>query len=196
MSDYFSGLDAYMKTNKMDSNTNVKVQKKSSDLSLNMTDFLTLMLAEFQHQSIDDTADTSEMLNQLVQMQMITALTNLTDSSVMTYAASLVGKEVTIGVYDEKGTLHEIVGTVSGTGTYGGTQVIFVNDTLYTMDQILAVGRLPEIQQPEEPKPDNPDGGDVENPDVENPDVENPGGDDLNTDNSDTSGGTSQTDPE
>ncbi|MEI3363572.1 MAG: hypothetical protein V8R75_14135 [Oscillospiraceae bacterium] len=50
------------------------------------------MVTELQNQSIDQTADTSDMLNQLVQMQMVQALVNMTDASVMSYAASLVGK--------------------------------------------------------------------------------------------------------
>ena len=45
-------------------------------------------MTELQNQSIDQTADTSDMLNQLVQMQMVQALVNMTDASVMSYAAS------------------------------------------------------------------------------------------------------------
>jgi len=116
---------------------------------LDMTDFLTLMVAQFQNQSMDATADTSDMLNQLVQMQMVTALVNMTDASLMSYAASLVGKEVTVASYDSEGNLQEIIGQVTATGTYDGEQVVFVNDQYYRMSEILAVGRLPEIVDPE-----------------------------------------------
>ena len=96
-----------------------------------MTDFLTLMVTELKNQSIDQTADTSDMLNQLVQMQMVQALVNMTDASVMSYAASLVGKEVTVAQYDADGNLQEVVGVVTGTGTYDGNQVVFVGDKYY-----------------------------------------------------------------
>ena len=86
----------------------VQVTKKGQG-SLDMTVFLTLMVTELTNQSIDQTADTSDMLNQLVQMQMVQALVNMTDASVMSYAASLVGKEVTVGQYDSEGKLEEIV---------------------------------------------------------------------------------------
>lgn len=119
---------------------------------LDMSDFLSLMVAQFTNQTMDSTADTSEMLNQLVQMQMVTALANVTsaletvtDQSIMSYAASLVGKEVTVAGYDENGTYAELVGTVSATGSYGGEQVIFINDEMFYMTQIIAVGRLPDL---------------------------------------------------
>lgn len=124
---------------------------RPNNTELNMEDFLTLMIVQLQNQTIDDTADTSEMLNQMVQMQMITALTNMTDASLMTYASSLVGKEVTIGVM-ENGTLKEQVITIIGTGVSDGQQVVFGSDgNTYALSQIMAVGRLPEIEEPEKP---------------------------------------------
>ena len=84
------------------------------------------------------------MLNQLVQMQMVQALVNMTDASVMSYAASLVGKEVTVAQYDADGNLQEVVGVVTGTGTYDGNQVVFVGDKYYLLSEILAVGTLPK----------------------------------------------------
>ena len=122
----------------------IGVTSSKDKTSLEMTDFLTLMVAELTNQSIDETADTSDMLNQLVQMQMVQALVNMTDASIMSYAASLVGKEVTVGQYDSDGNLQEIVGTVTGTGTYDGNQVVFIGDKYYHLSEILAVGTLPK----------------------------------------------------
>lgn len=128
------------------------VSDSSEDLGLDFTDFLQLMVAQLQNQTIDSAADTSDMLNQLVQMSVVqmmssvkTSLDNLTDASTMTYAASLVGKTVTVGTYDDKGNVQEIVGTVTGTGTYQNTPVIFVNDQMYPLSSIMAVGTLPEV---------------------------------------------------
>ena len=133
---------------------------------LDMSDFLALMVAQFTNQSIDATADIGDMLNQLVQMQMVTALSSMstamntmTDSSIMTYAASLVGKEVTVAGYDADGNYQELIGLVGATGSYGGEQVIFIDDSMYYMSQIIAVGRLPStdagnIVAPDEEKDD------------------------------------------
>ena len=61
------------------------------------------------------------MLNQLVQMSTVqmlssvkTGLETLVDASTLTYAASLVGKTVTVGQYDEDGKLQEIEGSRDG----------------------------------------------------------------------------------
>ena len=140
---------------------------KKAGSSLDMTDFLTLMVAMFQNQDIDNAASTTDMMNQFVQMSVVQAITNIStlidDSTVLTYAASLVGKEVTIGETVGK-ELVETVGTVTGTGTLNGQQVIFLdNDKSYYLNQILAVGRLPEIKDDIEPGEgedgDNVDGG-------------------------------------
>ena len=119
---------------------------RKNNIDLDMTDFLKLMVVQLQSQTIDDTMDTSEMMNQMVQMQMITAITNMTETNIMTYASSLVGKEVTIGISDGT-SLEERVITVIGTGMYNGSQVIFGSDgETYALNQIMAVGRLPDIE--------------------------------------------------
>lgn len=126
------------------------ISDPDEDLGLDFTDFLQLMVAQLQNQTIDNATDTSDMLNQLVQMSVVsmmnsvkTSLDTLTQANTLTYAASLVGKTVTVGSYDEEGNIQEIVGTVTGTGTYQNMQVIFVNGEMYPLSNIMAVGELP-----------------------------------------------------
>lgn len=120
----------------------------SSGSSLNMDDFLQLMVAMFQYQDIENAASTTDMLNQMVQMSVVQAISDINtvinDSSTLTYAASLVGKEVTIGQYSQSGELTELLGTVTGTGTLNGQQVIFIGDDSYYLSDIMAIGRLPD----------------------------------------------------
>ena len=140
------------------STKNSKRASSSDSIQLDMTDFLTLMVTELTNQSIDSTADTSDMLNQMVQMQMVQALVNMTDASLMGYAASLVGKNITVGQYDANGNLQEVYGEVTGTGTMNGQQVVFVNDKYYFMNEIMAVGKLPKVEDPDKTEdPENPD---------------------------------------
>ena len=116
---------------------------RKNNTDLDMTDFLKLMIVQLQSQTLDDTMDTSEMMNQMVQMQMVTAITNMTETNIMSYAGSMVGKVVTVGIADGN-TLEERVITVMGTGTYDGNQVIFGSDgQMYQLKQIMAVGLLP-----------------------------------------------------
>ena len=163
---------------------------RKNNTELSMDDFLQLMIVQLTNQTIDDTMDTSEMINQMVQMQMVTAMTNMTEVSIQSYANSLVGKLVTIGVVQDN-TLEERELYVMGTGTYNGQQVIFGSDgNMYYLSQIMAVGRLPNEdgtygpQAPgdgEDDDPDKvPDAGDVDDPN------KTPG--DTNNDNTTTEG--------
>ena len=131
-------------------NKDVTIAKKGSNTDLDMTDFISLMIVQMTNQGIDDSMDTSEMLNQMVQMQMITSMVNMTDAVTTNYAASLVGKEVTVGKLGDDGKLQEVVGVVTGTGTMDGQQVIFVNDEYYYLNEIMAVGKLPPPQEDDE----------------------------------------------
>ena len=144
MSDFMSDL-ANMQLNSVLYSTAEKTTKNKSagSTALDMTDFLTMMVAQFQNQDPENAASTTDMLNQMVQMSMIQAITNITDAATMIYSSSLVGKEVTVGQLDSDGKLQEIVGTVTGTGTYNGNPVVFVDGVSYNLSSILAVGRLP-----------------------------------------------------
>ena len=95
-------------THKTDLGNEVTIAKKGSNLDLDMTSFIQLMITQLTSQGIDNTMDTSEMLNQMVQMQMITSMVNMTDAVTMNYAASLVNQKVTVGKYGEDGKLQEI----------------------------------------------------------------------------------------
>ena len=157
-------------------------QEQKDKSTLSFTDMLGLMVAQFQNQTIDNQASTSDMMNQLVQMStmqamndMVSQIKELTLANVMGYAASLVGQTVTVGVYNEETKeLEEVVGVVKGTGTYDGQQVIYLdNGKGYFLSEIMAVGTLPP--QPEEtPDPDEGegDGGDIPPVDTENKEEE------------------------
>ena len=127
-------------------------EEKNRDKStLTFTDLLGLMVAQFQNQSIDNQADTSDMMNQLVQMSVMQAMNEMTAqlkevalASVMGYSASLVGQYVTLGVYNSEGELTEKYGKVEAAGTYNGSQVVFVDGESYFLSSIMAVGKLPE----------------------------------------------------
>ena len=127
-------------------------QEQKDKSTLSFTDMLGLMVAQFQNQTIDNQASTSDMMNQLVQMStmqamndMVSQIKELTLANVMGYAASLVGQTVTVGVYNEETKeLEEVVGVVKGTGTYDGQQVIYLdNGKGYFLSEIMAVGTLP-----------------------------------------------------
>lgn len=144
----------------------INIKDEDDQFGLNFEDFLQLMVQQLQNQTMDNTADTGEMLNQMVQMSTVQMLSSVQDSmealinaSSLSYAASLVGKTVTVGKLDDEGNLQEVVGKVTGTGTYQGAFVIFLDDNeMYYLNDIMAVGTLPDLpEEPEEPTdPTNP----------------------------------------
>ena len=165
--------------------------------TLSFTDMLGLMVAQFQNQSIDNQASTTDMMNQLVQMSSMQAMTEvstqikeLTLANVMAYSASLVGQTVTIGVWNEQTKkLEEIVGVVEGAGTYNGDQVIYVGGKGYYLSDIMAVGKLPH------PKDEKPGDGEDDKTDGTNNNTDGTGTDNnTNTDN--TTGTDNNTDTE
>jgi len=153
MSSYITDLNGIVTTGL---ETAASVAKHSTSTKagkdLQMEDFLQLMVATFQNQTIDNQADISDMMNQMVQMSVVQAVSNIsdliTDTTNMTYAASLVGKEVIIAQQNGRST-QQITGTVTGTGMLNGSPVIFVGDDSYWLSDVLAVGQLPsqEAQQ-------------------------------------------------
>ena len=143
--------------------------------TLSFTDMLGLMVAQFQNQTMDNQASTTDMMNQLVQMSSMQAMTEmstqikeLTLANVMSYAASLVGQTVTIGVWNEETKqLEDFEGVVEGTGTYNGQQVIYLdNGKGYFLNEIMAVGTLPP--KPETPEEPDEDGDKTEGTDTDN----------------------------
>jgi len=152
-------------------------KKKYEDkTTLDFTDMLSLMVAQFQNQTMDNQASTSDMMNQLTQMTSMQAMTDmvsqikeLTTANILSYSASLVGKTVTLGIYDDEGNLTEKEGVVEAAGTYDGQQVIFVEGKSYLLSSIMAIGTLPprvdETQNPE----DTENSGSEENKDETTP---------------------------
>ncbi len=120
---------------------------KSSGSNLDFEDFLNLMVAQFKNQSIDNQADTTEMLNQMVQMSLIQSITDIrgliTESTATTTAASMIGQKVTIGqIVGGEPVEKEI--TVVGTGMVKGEQVLFGDDDKsYKMTDVIAIGKIP-----------------------------------------------------
>ena len=192
--DIASRYSTYATTGDRDIYTNPADVEKENALykdkgTLSFTDMLGLMVTQFQNQTIDNQASTTDMMNQLVQMTTMQAMTDMTTqikeltlANVMSYAASLVGQTVTIGVWNEETKqLEDFEGVVEGTGTYNGQQVIFVNGKSYYLSDIMAVGKLPpKVEEtPGEGEDDKTDGTDTDN-NTDGTDTDN------NTDGTDT----------
>ena len=131
----------------------VRADSSEANNTLSFQDMLMLMVTQLQNQTIDNTADTNDMMNQIIQMTVMQAITemstkvdDLTEANILSYSASLVGKTVTMAILDENGLVAgEKVGEVTATGTYNGQRVIYVDGERFPINQILAVGTLPPV---------------------------------------------------
>ncbi len=108
---------------------------------LSVDDFYALLATQIKYQDADNPMDTSEMMAQMVQTQMIDAITQMSLMNTTTYASSMVGQTVTVAEVDEYGnyTGEDITGVVSGT-ILGVNPTIQVEGKEYFLSQIVAVG--------------------------------------------------------
>ena len=113
---------------------------KKTETTLNMDDFLKLMVAQLQNQDMNNTADTSQYTTQMAQFSMVQALTDLTKLTKTTYSLSMIGKEVTLAENKSDGSLNVITGTVEGVNLYDGDAQVIVKGISYPMSSIMKVG--------------------------------------------------------
>ena len=66
MADLLADIGSLLGTNSADIVKNSTSRKGNTEL--NMDDFLQLMIVQLTNQTMDDTMDTGEMMNQMVQM--------------------------------------------------------------------------------------------------------------------------------
>ncbi len=126
--------------------------QNSNSGELTIEDFYSLLAAQLKYQDADNPMDTSEMMAQMVQTQMITALTSMEDAimqmsqiNTISYSTSMVGKTVTVAEVDVFGyaTGEETTGTVTGV-LMGDQPYIFIDGKAYAVSQIMTVGEIPE----------------------------------------------------
>ena len=122
----------------------------SASSSLTTDDFYQLMVAQFKNQDPTNPTDSGDYLNQMIQMAVIEAIDTINTTSIISYAASLVGKEVTVAENDSSGNIKEVSGVVSATGTYSGEQIIIVDGNSYKLSQIMAIGKLESAESSDE----------------------------------------------
>lgn len=149
--------------------SNQYIQKQSATMaedntSLSISDFYQLLAAQLKYQDADNPMDTSEMMAQMVQTQMVEAINTMSTISTTTYAASMIGHEVTVAEVNSYG---QYTGKSSGIVTgvvLGSDPIIYIGENAYSLSQIMLVGKEPSTT------------GDTVNPPTEgeNTETENP----------------------
>ena len=141
-------------------------ETKESSTELTMNDFYQLLATQLKYQDADNPMDTSQMMVQMVQTQMITALEKMTTTindlalvNTTSYAASMIGKEVTVAKLGLDGNYNgeTVTGTVTSVNL-GTPPTLVVDGETYYLAQLMEVGTKGDqkAEQPadkqEEPK--------------------------------------------
>lgn len=137
--------------------------------TLTVTSFIKLLSAQLANQDMTNPMDNSEMMAQMTQMAMVQSMGAMTDSittstavTSQTYAAGLVGQELTVAVTKEDTNGLDVpvgvkYGEVVSVNLTGGVPVIKLKDDNkeYPLSYILGIGR---IDNPYEEKEENTEG--------------------------------------
>jgi flagellar basal-body rod modification protein FlgD len=109
---------------------------------------MSLLVAQLQNQDMYNTTDTSEFTNQMAQYSMIQSITDLVSISEDTYAmnytsyaASLVGKEVTVAKLVDEELVTE-TGTITGVTLFEDEPMVYIGENSYSLSEIMVVGEV------------------------------------------------------
>ncbi len=144
--------------------------------TLTIESYFKLLAAQLANQDMTNPMDNSEMMAQMTQMAMVQSLTAMTDSvqtstavSTQTYAAGMVGQEITVAVVDKETgkPIGVKYGTVASVDFTQGTPIIKLegDEEGYPMSYVLGMG---QIQDPYNKGEENKgDGGSTEGDKIE-----------------------------
>ena len=155
---------------------------ESNKNTLSMTDFFQLLATQLRNQDTSNPMETSEMMAQLTQMGMMQAMSSMTTAidtssavSAQTYAAGLIGQEITVAVTEEKNGINVPVGVKYAKVEYvsfvNGNPVLKVegDKTEYPLSNVLGVGRIPNPYEEKDENEENEPEVDGEDPGTEGP---------------------------
>lgn len=124
----------------------------STNANMSIEDFYKIMSAQLKYQDPSNPADSTDMLNQMTQMAMISSIENMNTMTQTTYAASMMGKEVTVAKV-EAGTnkvIGEEKGMVTGVNLTGREMTLWVNGKEYPLSRVVQIGKDGKEKKPEE----------------------------------------------
>ena len=130
--------------------------------TLTIESYFKLLAAQLQNQDMTNPMSNSEMMAQMTQMAMVQSIGTMTDAvnnsmniTTQTYAAGLVGQEITVAVTEENEYGQPVAvdvkyGIVESVSLVGGNPTIRLADdgTDYSLSYIVGMGKI-----------DNPFGG-------------------------------------
>lgn len=103
-----------------------------------------MMVAQLKNQDMYNNTDTSQMTQQMASYSMVTAAKEIMQYHTRSYAASLIGQNVTASYTDKSGHKITNTGTITGMSFYEDTPLVYVNGEPYNISEITVIGRTGE----------------------------------------------------
>ena len=122
----------------------------STNANMSIEDFYKIMSAQLKYQDPSNPADSTDMLNQMTQMAMISAIENMNTMTQTTYAASMMGKEVTVAKVEagSNKVIGEEKGIVTGVNLTGKQMTLWVNGKEYPLSRVVQIGKSGKEKKP------------------------------------------------
>lgn len=132
-------INAYNPSHKVntDSLDDLKIQKNNE--ALNMQDFLNLLVAQITNQDAMNPMDNTEFIAQMAQFSSLQAMTDLTELAMQGQATSLIGKNIVVADYNDKGELIVDEGIVQRVTIHSGYTKLYVNDKEYDYSNVMEI---------------------------------------------------------
>lgn len=133
-------INAYNKVNSSGSiaeDNKIVLNKNKS--SLDMGDFLNLLVAQMTNQDSMNPMENTEFVSQLAQFSSLQAMSDLVKVSEQAQATSLIGKTVIVAKYNDTGKLDIIEGEVEKVSIHSGETSIFVKGVAYGLSNLMEI---------------------------------------------------------
>jgi len=140
-------ISAYS-TGKVNSSAENKLNIQKEKESLDMQDFLNLLVAQITNQDAMNPMDNTEFISQMAQFSSLQAMSDLRDVSMQGQATSLIGKNVIVADYNNKGILVIDEGVVQRVTIYSGQTKLYVNDKEYNYSNIMEIKEAKKEEDP------------------------------------------------
>lgn len=162
--------DSMIKTLKGLTKKNDVSSKMKTDLDLQTQDWMKLLVAQLKNQDMYNQTDMQEMTQQMAQFSNIQAIQNMVSMQEnmfamynTSYAASLIGKEVTAAevkvVQTVNGKTEDKVittrGKVTGVTLFDGEPYVYIGEKKFALGQIMVVGDVPNDKAADKPNAEN-----------------------------------------
>jgi flagellar basal-body rod modification protein FlgD len=113
---------------------------KGKDASqMGMDDFFNLLVAQLTNQDMMNPTNDTEFIAQMAQFSALQGVQTIQEYQLSSYAASYIGKFVTIANVKEDGTMETIVGKVDSITYYDGTPKVVVKGNTYDLFTVMEI---------------------------------------------------------